>query len=246
MKEDFKMEEKDIGTVSHENLVKDDEAVEKAIKEFGYNIYDLKEYDYDLPEELIAQTPAKKRDESKLLVLDKNTGEWVDEPYFKNLLKYLKPGDVIVRNNTKVIPARLFGIKEETKAKVEVLLLRQLKEEGADVWECLVGNAKAVKLGTVIDFGEGKLKAICTEVLDEGLRHFRFEYKGIFMEVLDELGKMPLPPYIKSQVAPNDRYQTVYAKVEGSAAAPTAGFHFTEELFDKIKSMGIEIGRAHV
>ena len=129
MKEDFKMEEKEIGTVSHENLVKDDEAVEKAIKEFGYNIYDLREYDYDLPEELIAQTPAKKRDESKLLVLDKNTGEWVDEPYFKNLLKYLKPGDVIVRNNTKVIPARLFGIKEETKAKVEVLLLRQLKEE---------------------------------------------------------------------------------------------------------------------
>lgn len=241
MKEDFKMEEKEIGTVSHENLVKDDEALEKAIKEFGYNIYDLKEYDYDLPEELIAQTPAKKRDESKLLVLDKNTGEWVDEPYFKNLLKYLKPGDVIVRNNTKVIPARLFGIKEETKAKVEVLLLRQLKEEGADVWECLVGNAKAVKLGTVIDFGDGKLKAICTEVLDEGLRHFRFEYKGIFMEVLDELGKMPLPPYIKSQVAPNDRYQTVYAKVEGSAAAPTAGFHFTEELFDKIKNMGIEV-----
>ena len=220
------MEEKEIGTVSHENLVKDDEAVEKAIKEFGYNIYDLREYDYDLPEELIAQTPAKKRDESKLLVLDKNTGEWVDEPYFKNLLKYLKPGDVIVRNNTKVIPARLFGIKEETKAKVEVLLLRQLKEEGADIWECLVGNAKAVKLGTVIDFGEGKLKAICTEVLDEGLRHFRFEYKGIFMEVLDELGKMPLPPYIKSQVAPNDRYQTVYAKVEW--------FTMSQEVADKL------------
>lgn len=130
------MEEKEIGTVSHENLVKDDEAVEKAIKEFGYNIYDLKEYDYDLPEELIAQTPAKKRDESKLLVLDKNTGEWVDELYFKNLLKYLKPGDVIVRNNTKVIPARLFGIKEETKAKVEVLLLRQLKKK-----ELIFGNA---------------------------------------------------------------------------------------------------------
>ena len=225
------MEEKEIGTVSHENLVKDDEAVEKAIKEFGYNIYDLREYDYDLPEELIAQTPAKKRDESKLLVLDKNTGEWVDEPYFKNLLKYLKPGDVIVRNNTKVIPARLFGIKEETKAKVEVLLLRQLKEEGADIWECLVGNAKAVKLGTVIDFGEGKLKAICTEVLDEGLRHFRFEYKGIFMEVLDELGKMPLPPYIKSQVAPNDRYQTVYARQHHMHSE---WFTMSQEVADKL------------
>lgn len=226
---------------SHEELAGDDEAVKEAIEKFGYNIYDLREYDYFLPEEQIAQTPAEKRDESKLLVLNRKTGEMIDEPFFKNIIKYLKPGDVIVRNNTKVIPARLFGIKEETSAHVEVLLLRQLKEEGADLWECLVGNAKAVKEDTVIDFGEGKLKAVCVKVLDEGLRHFRFEYKGIFMEVLDELGKMPLPPYIKSQVAPNDRYQTVYAKIEGSAAAPTAGFHFTPELFEKIRSMGIEV-----
>lgn len=241
MKEDFKMENNKIGQASHEEMIKDDEAVKKAIKDFGYNIYDLKEYDYDLPEELIAQTPAAKRDESKLLVMNALTGELTDEPYFRNIVKYLHKGDVIVRNNTKVIPARLFGVKEQTHAKVELLLLRQLKEEGVDVWECLVGNAKAVKEGTVIDFGEGKLKATCVKVLDEGLRHFRFDYKGIFMEVLDELGKMPLPPYIKKQVAPNDRYQTVYAKVEGSAAAPTAGFHFTPELFEKIRSMGIEV-----
>lgn len=226
---------------SDEDMVQEDEAVKKAVQDFGYNIYDLKEYDYDLPEELIAQTPAAKRDESKLLVLNALTGECTDEPCFKNIVKYLRPGDVMVRNNTKVIPARLFGVKEETGAKVEVLLLRQLKEEGADVWECLVGNAKAVKEGTVIDFGEGKLKATCLKVLEEGLRHFRFDYQGIFMEVLDELGKMPLPPYIKKQLAPNDRYQTVYAKVEGSAAAPTAGFHFTTELLDKIRSMGIEV-----
>lgn len=223
------------------DMVQKDEAAKKAVQDFGYNIYDLKEYDYDLPEELIAQTPAAKRDESKLLVLNALTGECTDEPCFKNIVKYLRPGDVMVRNNTKVIPARLFGVKEETGAKVEVLLLRQLKEEGADVWECLVGNAKAVKEGTVIDFGEGKLKATCLKVLEEGLRHFRFDYQGIFMEVLDELGKMPLPPYIKKQLAPNDRYQTVYAKVEGSAAAPTAGFHFTTELLDKIRSMGIEV-----
>lgn len=218
-----------------------DEAVAKAIKEFGYDIYDLREYDYELPEDRIAQTPAQKRDESRLLVMDRKTGALTDEPVFKNIVKYLHKGDVIVRNNTKVIPARLLGVKETTHAHVQLLLLRQLKEEGADVWECLVGNAKSVKEGTIVDFGGGKLKAVCIKVLDEGLRHFRFEYQGIFMEVLDELGKMPLPPYIKSQLAPNDRYQTVYAKIEGSAAAPTAGFHFTPELFDKIRAMGVEV-----
>lgn len=217
------------------------EATEKAMKEFGYNIYDLNEYDYTLPEELIAQTPAKRRDESRLLVMNRKTGALKDEQYFKNILNYLHKGDVIVRNNTKVIPARLLGVKEKTHAHVELLLLKQLKEEGADVWECLVGNAKAVREGAIIDFGEGKLKAVCVKVLDEGLRHFRFEYQGIFLEVLDELGKMPLPPYIKSQLAPNDRYQTVYAKVEGSAAAPTAGFHFTPELFEQIKAKGVEV-----
>lgn len=218
-----------------------DEQSRKAIEEFGYDIYDLEEYDYDLPEDRIAQTPAQQRDHSRLLVMDRGTGELKDKPIFANIVDYLRPGDVLVRNNTKVIPARLNGIKEGTGARVEVLLLRQLSEEGADVWECLVGNAKAVHEGAVIDFGEGKLKAVCTEVFDEGIRHFRFEYQGVFLEVLDELGRMPLPPYIQSQEAPNDRYQTVYAKVEGSAAAPTAGFHFTPELLDRIRAMGVEV-----
>ena len=218
-----------------------EEQVKKAIEKFGFDIYDLNEYDYELPKERIAQTPAERRDESRLLVMDRDTGEVKDEPFFRNIVNYLNPGDVIVRNNTKVIPARLVGIKEGTGAHVEVLLLRQLKEEESDTWECLVGNAHAVKKDTVVDFGDGKLKAVCTEVLDEGLRHFRFIYQGIFLEVLDELGKMPLPPYIQSQVAPNDRYQTVYAKIEGSAAAPTAGFHFTPELFDRIRAMGVQV-----
>lgn len=214
---------------------------DESIKRFGFNIYDLNEYDYDLPEELIAQIPAKKREESRLLVMNRATGELKDESYFKNILSYLKPGDVIVRNNTKVIPARLLGIKEKTNAHVEVLLLKQLKDEDKDIWECLVGNAKAVKEGVTIDFGEGELKATCVKVLDEGLRHMKFSYDGIFLEVLDELGKMPLPPYIKKQLASNDRYQTVYAKVEGSAAAPTAGFHFSDELFEEIKEKGIDV-----
>lgn len=218
-----------------------DEQVKEAIARFGFDIYDLNEYSYELPKERIAQTPAARRDESRLLVMDRDTGEVKDEPFFRNILNYLHEGDVIVRNNTKVIPARLTGVKEQTGAHVELLLLRQLKEEGADVWECLVGNAHAVKVDTVIDFGDGKLKAVCTKVCEEGIRQFRFVYQGIFLEVLDELGRMPLPPYIQSQVAPNDRYQTVYAKVEGSAAAPTAGFHFTPELFDKIRAKGIQV-----
>ncbi len=229
------------GFVDPSTLAGNDQAVKDAIAEFGYDVYDLDEYDYHLPESQIAQTPAQKRDESRLLVMDRKTGALTDEPFFKNIVKYLRKGDVIVRNNTKVIPARLLGAKEDTHAHVELLLLHQVKDEKGDVWECLVGNARHVKVGDVIDFGEGRLKAVCTEVLDEGLRHFRFEYKGIFMEILDQLGRMPLPPYIKSQVAPNDRYQTVYAKVEGSAAAPTAGFHFTNELFAKIESMGIQV-----
>ncbi len=229
------------GLADPTSLAGDDGAVKKALAAFGYNVYDLGEYDYTLPEAQIAQTPAQKRDESRLLVVNRKTGALTDEPFFRNIVNYLHKGDVIVRNNTKVIPARLLGAKKDTKAHIELLLLRQLREEGADVWECLVGNARAVKAGTEVDFGEGKLKAICTAVLDEGLRHFRFEYRGIFMEVLDELGRMPLPPYIKSQVAPNDRYQTVYAKVEGSAAAPTAGFHFTQELFARLEAMGIEV-----
>lgn len=214
---------------------------DEAIARFGYDVYDPTCYDYDLPEELIAQTPASQRDESRLLVLDKTTGQIVDEPFFKRIVDYLKPGDVLVRNDTKVIPARLIGVKEETGAKVEVLLLRQEKAKGEDVWECLVGNAKAVKVGTVVRFGEGELIAECLAVKEEGLRLFSFSYRGIFLEVLDRLGRMPLPPYIKSQLAPNDRYQTVYAKVEGSAAAPTAGFHFTPQLFEAIAAKGVEV-----
>lgn len=196
---------------------------------------DIKLFDFDLPEELIAQTPSPVRDQSRLLVVDK-TNQTFEHKHFFDIIDYLRPGDVLVRNNTKVIPARLLGAKEGTHAHIELLLLRQL---GNDVWECLVGNAKAVRVGTRVDFGEGKLVAECIGVLDEGLRHFKMIYSGIFMELLDELGKMPLPPYIKQQVADNSRYQTVYAKVEGSAAAPTAGFHFTPELFEKIKAKGI-------
>ena len=198
---------------------------------------DIELFNFNLPEELIAQSPCKKRDESRLLVVNRVTKK-VEDRHFYDIIDYLSEGDVLVRNNTKVIPARLLGVKEETKAKVELLLLRNLE---GDTWECLTGNAKVIHEGTRMDFGEGKLVGICTKVLDEGIRYVHFEYKGIFMELLDELGKMPLPPYIKKQCDDNSQYQTVYAKVEGSAAAPTAGFHFTEELLDKIKTKGVEI-----
>jgi len=196
---------------------------------------DINLFDFELPEELIAQTPAAIRDQSRLLAINK-TNHTFEHKHFFDIIDYLRPGDVLVRNNTKVIPARLFGVKEKTHAHIELLLLRQLK---GDTWECLVGNAKTIKVGTRVDFGEGKLIAECIESLDEGIRHFKMIYHGIFMELLDELGRMPLPPYIKTQVADNARYQTVYAKIEGSAAAPTAGFHFTPELFAKIKAKGI-------
>lgn len=229
--------------MEEENLLSAEELKKRsdeAIAKFGYDVYNLEEYDYVLPEEQIAQTPAEKRDESRLLVLDKKTGELTDKHFFQ-IVDYLHKGDVIVRNNTKVIPARLLGFKEGTKAHVEVLLLQPDKVE-KDVWTALVGNAKTVKVGTVVDFGpNGELKARCLQVLEEGLRVFKMEYQGIFYEVLDQLGKMPLPPYIHNQEGKNDRYQTVYAQIEGSAAAPTAGFHFTEELFDKIKAMGVEV-----
>ena len=200
---------------------------------------DINLFDFNLPEELIAQTPAEKRDHSRLLAINKDNHTYEDK-HFYDIIDYLNPGDVLVRNNTKVIPARLLGIKEITGAHCELLLLHQ-DEEKKDVWECLCKPAKSIKVGTKIDFGEGKLIAECIEVKDEGLRNFRFIYEGIFLEVLDALGKMPLPPYIKRQLCENDRYQTVYAKYEGSAAAPTAGFHFTEELNEKIKAKGIEI-----
>lgn len=217
------------------------EAVKMNTPGFDYDIYNLNSYDYYLPTELIAQTPAEKRDESRLLVMNKNTGELKDEPVFKNIENYLHEGDVLVRNNTKVIPARLLGEKKETHAHVELLLLNQ-KQDQKDVWQCLVGNAKTVKVGTKVYFGQNdELVAECLEIQEEGLRLFHFEYEGIFLEVLDKLGKMPLPPYIHAQLADNSRYQTVYAKIEGSAAAPTAGFHFTPELFERLKQKGVQI-----
>jgi len=199
----------------------------------------LEEFDYNLPEELIAQDPLEKRDEAKLLVLDKKTGEYEDKKFY-DIIDYLNKGDALVLNDTKVLPARLIGTKEETRASIEVLLLKDL---GHDEWQCLTKPARRIKEGTVVDFGNGKLKCTCTKVEDEGIRNFKFEYKGIFLEVLDELGNMPLPPYIHKSL-PKDKqdfYQTVYARELGSAAAPTAGLHFTKELLEKIKEKGIKI-----
>ncbi len=198
---------------------------------------DINLFDFYLPEELIAQKPSDKRDHSRLLAINKDAKTYEDR-HFYDILEYLRPGDVLVRNNTKVIPARLIGIKEITGAHCELLLLKQVED---DIWECLTKPAKSLKVGTKINFGEGKLIGEVVKEKEEGLRLVKFHYKGIFLEVLDSLGKMPLPPYIKEQLCTNDRYQTVYAKYEGSAAAPTAGFHFTEELFDKIKAKGITV-----
>ena len=194
-------------------------------------------FDFYLPEELIAQRPSEKRDYSRLLLINKDTKTYEDK-VFHDIIDYLRPGDVLVRNNTKVIPARLHGVKEVTGAHVETLLLKQMD---GDIWECLTRPAKSLKVGAKINYGDGKLMGEILEEKDEGIRLVKFSYEGIFLEVLDSLGKMPLPPYIKEQLCENDRYQTVYAKYEGSAAAPTAGFHFTEELFEKIKEKGIEV-----
>jgi len=198
---------------------------------------DIELFDFQLPEELIAQSPVEKRDECRLMAIDREHKS-IEHKRFHDIIDYLKPGDVLVRNNTKVIPARLIGVKEDTKGKVEVLLLHQIE---GDVWECLIGNAHSVKVGSVCSFGEGQLKCTCVKVLPEGIRHMEFHYQGIFLEVLDQLGQMPLPPYIKKQCANNDDYQTVYAKVPGSAAAPTAGFHFTPELFERLQKKGVQI-----
>ena len=195
------------------------------------------DFDYYLPEELIAQTPLQKRDSSKMLVLNKENGE-IEHKHFNDVLDYLEEGDVLVLNDTKVIPARLLGVKEETNAVIEILML---KEENENVWECLSKPAKRIKIGTIVDFGNGKLKAECVGIGEEGIRKFKFIYKGIFYEILDELGEMPLPPYIHEKLKQKDRYQTVYAKNIGSAAAPTAGLHFTLELLDKIKEKNIKI-----
>ena len=198
---------------------------------------DINLFDFYLPEELIAQRPSDKRDHSRLLAINKDKHTYEDKVFY-DIIDYLRPGDVLVRNNTKVIPARLIGVKEVTGAHCETLLLKQVD---GDVWECLTKPAKSLKVGARINYGEGKLIGEVVKVKDEGLRDIKFYYQGIFLEVLDSLGKMPLPPYIKQQLCENDRYQTVYAKYEGSAAAPTAGFHFTEELFEKIKAKGIEV-----
>lgn len=194
------------------------------------------DYNYELPENLIAQSPLEKRDESRLLVLNKDNGDTSHEK-FANITNYLKKGNVLVLNDTKVIPARIIGIKEETGAIIEILLLKDL----GDVWECLSKPAKRLKVGTIISFGEGKLKAVVEEKLNDGLVRVKLIYKGILMEILDELGTMPLPPYIHLQLKDKDRYQTVYAKNIGSAAAPTAGLHFTKELLQKISDMGVII-----
>ncbi|MBO6280843.1 MAG: tRNA preQ1(34) S-adenosylmethionine ribosyltransferase-isomerase QueA [Bacilli bacterium] len=198
---------------------------------------DINLFDFYLPEELIAQQPSDKRDHSRLLVIDKERHTYEDKMFY-DIIDYLRPGDVLVRNNTKVIPARLIGVKEITGAHCETLLLKQVSD---DTWECLTKPAKSLKLGAKINYGEGKLIGEVVKIKDEGLRDIKFYYEGIFLEVLDSLGKMPLPPYIKKQLCSNDRYQTVYAKYAGSAAAPTAGFHFTEELFKKIKDKGVEV-----
>lgn len=197
----------------------------------------VKDFYFDLPEELIAQHPLEKRDESKLMVLDKNTGE-IQHKVFKDIIEYLDEGDCLVLNDTRVMPARLYGAKEGSGGKMEFLLLRRLEK---DIWETLVKPGKRAKVGARFTFGNGELKAEIIEVLENGNRKVKFEYEGVFEAVLDALGEMPLPPYITEKLEDKERYQTVYSKEVGSAAAPTAGLHFTEELLDKIKEKGINI-----
>ncbi len=197
----------------------------------------IEEFNYELPKELIAQTPLKDRSSSKLLILNRNNGK-IKHEVFSNIINYLDKGDVLVLNDTKVIPARLIGEKEDTKAVIEILLLKDL---GSDTWECLARPGKRLKVGTVVSFGEGLLKAELVEKLDDGIVHVKLLYNGILMEILDKLGTMPLPPYIHEKLEDQSRYQTVYAKNCGSAAAPTAGLHFTTELLKDIENKGIII-----
>lgn len=197
----------------------------------------ISDFDYELDESLIAQTPLKNRSDSRLMVIDRISGN-IYHKKFTDIINYLNKGDVLVLNDTKVIPARLIGIKEETKAVVEVLLLKDL---GNNIWECLVKPVRRVKEGTVISFGSGKLKCKIIKVLEEGICHIELMYSGILMEILDELGTMPLPPYIHEKLKDQNRYQTVYAKNIGSAASPTAGLHFTKELLKEIKNKGINV-----
>ena len=198
---------------------------------------DKRDFYYDLPEELIAQDPLEKRSNSRLMVLDKKSGD-VTHRHFYDIKEYLHPGDCLVINNTKVIPARLLGEREETGAKVELLLLKRKTD---DVWETLVKPGKKARVGTKLSFGNGLLKGEVIDIVEEGNRLVRFTYDGIFEEILDKLGQMPLPPYITHQLQDKNRYQTVYAKYDGSAAAPTAGLHFTEELLQEIRDMGVSV-----
>ncbi|MBT2839357.1 tRNA preQ1(34) S-adenosylmethionine ribosyltransferase-isomerase QueA [Staphylococcus coagulans] len=197
----------------------------------------IEEFDYELPESLIAQTPLKQRDQSRLLYLNRRTGE-TEDLHFKDITRFFEQGDTLVLNDTKVMPARLFGVKEETRAKVEMLMLTQI--EGDD-WEVLLKPAKRIKVGQTLSFGDGKIIATCMKELDQGGRIMRLHYDGILQERLDELGEMPLPPYIKERLDEKDRYQTVYANASGSAAAPTAGLHFTDQLLQQIRENGVNI-----
>lgn len=194
------------------------------------------DFDFHLPQELIAQTPLSDRTSSRMMRVSAESGN-IEHLHFYDCLKLLKSGDVLVRNNSKVIPARLFGIKSDTRAAIEILLVSQVDNE----WKCMVKKAAKIKVGTQIVFGDGELTATCTQVKDEGIRYFEFSYEGIFLEILAKLGKMPLPPYIKETLAESERYQTVYSKVPGSVAAPTAGLHFTDDLLAKIKDLGVVI-----
>ena len=197
----------------------------------------LEEFDFYLPEELIAQTPLLKRDTSKLLTINRKKNTY-EHKVFSDIIDYFNPGDTLVLNNTRVMPARLYGQKKDTGAAIEVLLL---KNKEHNMWECLVKPAKRIKVGSIVSFGDGIMEAECVKVLDDGFRYFEFKYEGIFQERLDELGTMPLPPYIKERLTDKERYQTVYSKEVGSSAAPTAGLHFTNELLDKIKQKGVNI-----
>lgn len=199
----------------------------------------LSDFNYILPEELIAQDPLEKRDNSRLMVLHRDTGAW-EHKHFYDIIDYLNPGDCLVVNNTKVIPARLMGVKEDTGASIEVLLLKRKEEK---IWETLVKPGKKARIGARISFGDGLLIGEVVDIVEEGNRLIRFEYEGIFEEILDKLGQMPLPPYITHRLQDKNRYQTVYAKYDGSAAAPTAGLHFTEELLEKIQKKGIRIAK---
>ena len=200
------------------------------------NYKDIETYNYDLDESLIAQTPIEKRDESKLLIVDKNNGKYIDEKFY-NIVNYLKKGDTLVLNNTKVMPSRIIGYKIDTNAKIEVLLLKELE---SNIWECLVRPQKRVKKGTIIKFDDS-FNCEVIDVLNDGITHVKLVYDGVLLEHLESVGAMPLPPYIHESLKDNDRYNTVYSKVYGSAAAPTAGLHFTNELLDKIKNKGIDI-----